>query len=262
VSALIWSVRRELWEHRWLWSTPLIIAAVVVAVFSGVAFFQGTSHTTSGLFDLASRMILMTGTIVAFVYCAEALHGERRDRAILFWKTWPVGDTTAVAAKALVPVIILPAMTLAMLLVSQVIAHWIVMGKGFELKAPMASPFGAALEVFAAALWIAPVYAWIMVVSAWARRAVLLLAFIPMLLVAIIEAMITRQHTIGLALSYRGVGRHWPLKLNLNSVSPGAMTTTPASELLRSPALWLGVALALLLLALVTALRRRMIATN
>src|SRR4026209_1886244 len=130
MNSMLWSIRRELWEHRWLWSVPLIIAAVVVVVFTGVAFFQVASHTASGMFDLTSRMILITGTIVAYVYCAESLHGESRDRAILFWKTWPVGDTTAVAAKALVPLIVVPAVTLALLIGAQAIAWLVVTGKG------------------------------------------------------------------------------------------------------------------------------------
>jgi ABC-2 type transport system permease protein len=193
------------------------------------------------------------------VYCAEALHGERRDRAILFWKTWPVGDGTAVAAKAVVAMVVVPAVTLALLIAAQVIARAVLAGRGIELHAPMANPVAAALEVLGATLWIAPVYAWIMVVSAWARRAVLLLAFLPSLLVAVVEAMFRGEHSIGDALFRRGVGRHWPGKLNLDSAPGGAMSVTPAPALLRSPALWAGVVLAIVLLAVAARLRRRML---
>lgn len=262
MNPILWSVRRELWEHRWLWSVPLVIGAIVVIVFTGIASIQVASERVSGLFDLASRMILMTGTIVAFVYCAEALHGERRDRAILFWKTWPVGDGTAVAAKAMVAMIVVPAVTLALLLAAQVIALVVVTGKGIELHAPMANPIAASLEVIGASLWIAPVYAWIMVVSASARRAVLLLAFLPMVLMSVVDVMFRGNAFIGHALFYRGVGRHWPMNLSLDSVSGGVMIKMPAAELLRSPALWAGVALAVMLLSLVTTLRRRMMALS
>ena len=265
--SMLWSVRRELWEHRWVWSVPLLIGAIVVMVFTGVAVMQlvsfgGAANASrlSGMFDLASRMLLITGTVVAYVYCAEALHGERRDRAILFWKTWPVGDGTAVAAKAMVAMMVVPAMTLALLIASQIIATIALSGKGIELHAPMANPVAATLEVIAATLWISPVYAWIMVVSAWARRAVLLLAFLPMMLLAVLEPIMGRGSTIGHALFRRGVGRHFPTQLNADSVSGGPMSWTPAPELLGSPNLWLGVALAVLLLALATKLRRRMMA--
>src|SRR5882724_3568531 len=245
MNTMLWSVRRELWEHRWLWSVPLTIGAIVVTVFSAVAIrhlvrvgpgadaeLRVLEAGLSGVFDLASRMILITGTIVAFVYCAEALHGERRDRAILFWKTWPVGDGTAVAAKAMVALIVVPAVTLALLLAAQVIASVALMGR-IELNAPMATPVAATLEVIGSTLWIAPVYAWIMVVSASARRAVLLLALLPGLLVTIVEAMLRGPGgVIGHALFHRGVGRHWPMNLTLGSISGGPMIATPAPELL------------------------------
>ena len=274
MNPMLWSVRRELWEHRWVWSVPLAVGAVVVTVFSAVAIrhlasvgpgadaeLRVLAAGMSGVFDLASRMILITGTIVAFVYCAEALHGERRDRAILFWKTWPVGDGTVVAAKAMVALIVVPAVTLALLLAAQVIARVVLRGR-IELNAPMASPAAATLEVIASTLWIAPVYAWIMVVSASARRAVLLLAFLPMVLVTVVAAMFGAAGSIGHALFYRSVGRHWPATLTLGSLSRGWMVAKPAAELLRSPALWAGVVVTVLLLAVVAKLRRRMMALS
>jgi ABC-2 type transport system permease protein len=212
----------------------------------------------SAVFDLASRMILITGTVVSYVYCAEALHGERRDRGILFWKTWPVGDTTAVAAKVIVAMAVVPAVTLALLFAAQAIARIIVMWNSLQLNAPMATPVAAALEVFAATLWIAPVYAWIMIVSATARRAVLLLAFLPLVLVSVLEPMIGGGTTIGHMLFFRGVGRHWPMPLSLTALSRGPMFNTPAPELLQRPSLWGGVVLAVLLLAVVVRQRSRM----
>jgi ABC-2 type transport system permease protein len=273
VSPLLWSVRRELWEHRWLWGVPLAIGAIVVAVFTGIAVthlprvgagadaeLRALATALAGIFDLASRMLLITGTIVALVYCAEALHGERRDRAILFWKTWPVGEGTAVAAKATVAMAVVPAVTLALLVAAQAIAGAVLRGWGIDLRAPLADPVAAALEVVGATLWIAPVYAWTMVVSAWARRAVLLLASLPALLASVVEAMLRRDHTIARALISRGVGRHLPARLNVDLALGGEMSATPAPELLRSPALWGGVVLAVLLLAVVARLRRRMTA--
>jgi ABC-2 type transport system permease protein len=162
----------------------------------------------------------------------------------------------------MVPLIFIPLVTLAMLIGAQLIAWLAFISKGFELTAPMANPLGATLEVIATSLWIAPLYAWIMVVSAWARRAVLLLAFLPMVLVSFVEAMLRGPGNIGHALFYRGIGRHWPMKLGLDSVSPGEMIRTPAPELLGSLSLWGGMVLAVLLLAVVVRLRRRMIAVN
>ena len=46
-------------------------------------------------------------------YCLDALHGERRDRSILFWKSLPVSDLTTVLSKASIPLVILPLLTFA-----------------------------------------------------------------------------------------------------------------------------------------------------
>src|SRR5215213_412573 len=40
MNLILWSVRRELWEHRWLWSVPLAVGAIVISVFAGVALAQ------------------------------------------------------------------------------------------------------------------------------------------------------------------------------------------------------------------------------
>jgi hypothetical protein len=51
-------------------------------------------------------------------YCLEALHGERRDRSLLFWNRCPVSDRTAVLAKLAVPLIVVPAVAIAVTLAS------------------------------------------------------------------------------------------------------------------------------------------------
>ena len=54
--------------------------------------------------------------IVAVFYCLGALHGERRDRSILFWKSLPVSDLTTVLSKAAMPLVVLPVVTCAIIL--------------------------------------------------------------------------------------------------------------------------------------------------
>ncbi len=57
--------------------------------------------------------------IVGIFYSLDALHGERRDRSILFWKSLPVSDLTTVLSKATIPLVILPLLTFAIALVMQ-----------------------------------------------------------------------------------------------------------------------------------------------
>ena len=221
MSSMLWSVRRELWEHRWIWSVPLLIGAIVVIVFTGVAVTQLAAFGTganasrlSGLFDLASRMLLITGTVVAFVYCAEALHGERRDRAILFWKTWPVGDGTAVAAKAMVAMIVVPAVTLALLIAAQVIAT----SRRDRQRHRAACTHGESCcrhsrgdrrdAVDCASLRVD--HGRVSMGAPCGTPA----GVPPHDAVGLLEPMLGGGAIIGHALFYRGVGRHWPTNLN------------------------------------------------
>ncbi len=50
-------------------------------------------------YDMAAMMMIFTVFIVGVFYCLDALHGERRDRSILFWKSLPVSDLTTVLSK-------------------------------------------------------------------------------------------------------------------------------------------------------------------
>ena len=93
-----WAVRRELWENRWVYIVPLIVAAV--------ALFGSFVHAVTRMpkvvqnlpadpiqrhlaiimpFSMAPAPIMLATFIVGIFYAADALYGERRDRSILFW---------------------------------------------------------------------------------------------------------------------------------------------------------------------------------
>ena len=63
-------------------------------------------------YTFAMGVIMVTAFIVSIFYSLDALHGERRDRSILFWKSLPVSDLTTVLSKASVPLVVLPALRL------------------------------------------------------------------------------------------------------------------------------------------------------
>jgi ABC-2 type transport system permease protein len=193
---------------------------------------------------------------VAFVYCAEALHSERHDRSIVFWKSLPVGDGTAIAGKAAVPLIVIPALTFAMVLVCQLIARVTFAGTGGRFQSALSSPGGAIVEAAVGALWIGPLYAWILLVSARARRPVLLVALAPLMMVSMVERLATSGDTVSQALFHRGIGRYWP-RGHLDLVGGiDALAMAPATVLLRSASLWLGVIVAAMLLVGVVRARR------
>src|SRR5712692_8666140 len=125
---MYWSVRRELWENRSIYIAPLIVAAFVL--FGFMISTIGMPHrrravlmlapeqqrATIGMpYHLAATMLMLTALIVGVFYCLDALHGERRDRSILFWKSLPVSDRTIVLSKASIPLVVLPLFILSII---------------------------------------------------------------------------------------------------------------------------------------------------
>src|SRR5260370_42562485 len=118
---LYWSVWRELWENRSIYIAPLIVAAFQVIGFAistiGLAerrravLLLDPAHQRAAIeqpYDLAAMMMIFIVFIVGVFYCLDALHGERRDRSILFWKSLPVSDLTTVLSKVTIPLVVLP----------------------------------------------------------------------------------------------------------------------------------------------------------
>src|SRR5450755_4029453 len=206
---LYWSLRRELWEYRSIYVAPLAAAAVFL-----VGFLISTSHLPARMrslsaldpaqqheaiavpYDMAAGLIMLTALMVGVFYTLDALHGERRDRSILFWKSLPVSDLTAVLSKASVPLVVIPLITFATIIATQLIMLLLATivlqlnGLGAEtwtpvpwFRASLILPYG----LVALALWHAPIYGWLLLVSAWARRTTFLWAVLPPLALCIVE---------------------------------------------------------------------------
>ena len=133
-----WSVRRELWEYRSIYIAPLAAAAVVLFGFvlgainlpDAIRQFEAREGVDPGnqlgmaamaVMAATAMVVIVTGVIVGMFYCLGALHNERRDRSLLFWKSLPVSDLTAVAAKATIPLVVLPLVTLVVVAAMQLI---------------------------------------------------------------------------------------------------------------------------------------------
>src|SRR5258706_16449314 len=97
---LYWSIRRELWENRFIYIAPLAVGAVTLFAFSISAILgiwesalRLDPHRAEAIvmpYDMAAGLMMLTSILVSVFYCLDALHGERRDRSILFWKSLPV----------------------------------------------------------------------------------------------------------------------------------------------------------------------------
>src|ERR1700745_376675 len=205
-----WSVRRELWENRSIYIAPLIVAAVQVFGFAistiGLAdrrravLLLDPAHQRAAIeqpYDLAAMMMIFIVFIVGVFYCLDALHGERRDRSILFWKSLPVSDLTTVLSKVTLPLVVLPLISFAITVCVQSImlleTSIVLIFHGMSPATTWANVpvFQNCLVLLyglvAIALWHSPIYGWLLLVSGWARRVTFLWAVLPLLAIGIFE---------------------------------------------------------------------------
>jgi len=269
-----WSVRRELWENRSLVVAPLVAAGVLLFGFF-VSLFRlpHRMREIAGLdamkqqsavirpFTYVLGLLMVTAFVVGFFYCLDALHGERRDRSILFWKSLPVSDAVAVASKASIPLAVLPALAFAivfavqmtMLIVSSaVLLHDPRSLSLFWARLPIVQLWLAqAYTLVVIALWHAPLYAWLLLVSAWAKRAVFVWAVSPLLAFVVFGSRVA-----GNVLKYVLGGWFERAYVPMEQQCREPLQALTPARLLGSPGLWLGLVLAGLLLAATVRLRR------
>jgi ABC-2 type transport system permease protein len=274
-----WTVRRELWEHRWLFITPLAAAAVLLLGFVISLFLRLPAALASGApvavreflvlpFYFSADALMLVFMLVALLYCLEALHGERRDRSILFWKSLPVSDLTTVLAKASLPLALLPllffAITIALHLLMLLLGGAVLAADGvsiatFWAAVPLLTMWLALLWHLATvhALYPAPIYGWLLLVSAWARRATFLWAVLPPLAVALLERVVYGTHHFAAALGSRLAGGPAALPFP----SSGAMVLHPVTlealgRFFATPGLWFGLAVLAAFLGAAVRVRR------
>jgi len=263
---LYWSIRRELWESR-----SIYLAAPAAAAL----FFVGFVISTVGMperrrsvlllnaaqqraaiaqpYHFAALLIMFVVSVVGVFYCLDALHGERRDRSILFWKSLPVSDWTTVLAKASIPLVVLPLVGFAVTFVTQL---WMLIWSSVVLL-----PSGLSATTWARfdllresllllyhlftvhSLWYAPIYGWLLFVSAWARRAAFLWAALPLLAIGFFEKVAFNTMDFASLLRHRIDGGAEAVTM------PGSLPMDPMTHLtpglfLASPGLWVGLAVA------------------
>jgi len=275
---LYWSVRRELWENRSIVLAPLAAAGVILFGFlistigmperRRAALLLDAAHRQAAIekpYDVAAMMLLLTAMIVGVFYCVDALHGERRDRSILFWQSLPVSDLTTVLAKASIPLVILPLITFVVVVATQLLmmllSTAVLLPSGLGTTTWTNVPFFRMSVVLlygliALVLWHAPIYGWLLLVSGWARRAAFLWAVFPLFAVAVLERIAFNTSYFAALLKYRFMG-HLPQAFlfkpdgridSLSQLTPGKFLSTPG--------LWIGLALAAAFLAAAVRLRR------
>ena len=270
------SVLRELWESRSIYIAPLAVAGLFLVGFliNAISLPRRLAslgpeqlHDVIGQpYDMVGLAIMGISFLVAVIYCLDALYGERRDRSILFWKSLPVSDTTTVLSKTTIPVVVLPLLAFAITVATQVamllLSSAVLLGSGMS-----AGTLWSHLPLFhmwrilflhlvaGHGLWYAPIYGWLLLVSAWARRAPFLWAGLPLLAIGAVEKIAFNTSYFAAILQHRMLGGP-SASGSTTGMSMDAMTPYTLGELLGSPGLWIGLAIAAAFLAGAVRLRR------
>jgi ABC-2 type transport system permease protein len=217
----IWLIRREFWENRAIWMIPAVFGAllIVAALFGQIHFPELTSPKVNREFGAIFLVIIgllfyTVMSVYATWYLLDCLYADRKDRSILFWKSLPLSDAKTVLNKLAVGLIIIP-------LVYFVAADVTALLTAFILSVRARSSIGGALwqgdwwwqiqvlwiyAIVTTAVWYLPVAGWLLVVSAWAKRAVMLWAVLPPLVLYLIERVFFGTHVVAHLLAKRLVG--------------------------------------------------------
>jgi ABC-2 type transport system permease protein len=217
-------IKREILEHRSIYVTPAAIASIVsLIVLAMLVFASGFAKEldiaifgASNLAGEGERRAVLTaffvGTSGLFVvglailtvfYSLDSLYGERKDKSILFWRSLPVTDAETVVSKLLTAVIVLPTVAVLGIIATHLVnliitSAWVSM-KGGDAglliwgSVPLLDNWLTAFIVLiASGIWMSPFIGWFLFVSAWTKRAPLLMAFMPLILVPLLEWIFLR----------------------------------------------------------------------
>ena len=221
-----WLLRREFWEHKgaFFWAPAAVAAAMLLLVgggfmyamaFGGSETIQIDGHNVvsiqgippalrykiahvaaSGYLGLAAPLFIVLAVVV-FFYCLSALHDDRRDRSILFWKSLPLSDRDTVLSKVATALVVAPLITIAIGVVTGlallVLGMISAAGKGINLFAPVLmepnlylGPLYLLAFLPLYVVWALPTVGWLLMVSSWARSKVFLWAVGTPLVVALL----------------------------------------------------------------------------
>ncbi len=213
-------VKREFLEHRiaFLYAPALLLLAVSLAVL--LAFVSGHAEVEepSGglpitqklyLVGVAANFFLWSGyLLIALVfYYADSFSADRRNNALLFWKSMPQSDLKVLTSKALAGITVFLALILGFAVLSAVVLYPLLLvgaarhpmiavpglGEAALVLLQMTLVGGAYLVLIL--LWYAPMLAWIAGLSTHFRRWSIPLAFLIPAAVVLLERIIAISGT-------------------------------------------------------------------
>jgi ABC-2 type transport system permease protein len=282
-----WLIRREFWENRAIWMIPAVFGGLLLlaALFGQVSLPRLTSPHESR--EAAGAFLVVVGAMFYLVmgvystwYLLDCLYTDRKDRSILFWKSLPISDSTTVLCKLLVGMVIVPLVYFAAADATALIA-------AFILSIRARASIGSALwngevwwqvqvlwmyVIVTTAVWFLPVAGWAMLVSAGAKRAVMLWAVLPPLLLYILERVFFGTRMVGHLITRRLTGLPfvsfndpkyvWTNEGGLVDNAAGASAPSVwhlinPSGFFTNPETWIGAAVGVVLIVAAIQLRMR-----
>jgi ABC-2 type transport system permease protein len=277
---MYWSVRRELWELRYLYFAPVAMSAVFLFGFSlSIIHVLIEMRATPWLdptqqhqlfqqpYEFAEDLIMAAALIVGLFYSVEALYGERRERSILFWKSLPVSDFTTVLSKAIIPIVLIPLLAFAITVLTQgmmlLLSSVVLLSSGqspWLLWSRLSVPHMWLMLLFhflaIHGLWQSPIYGYLLLISGWARRAPILWAVLPPLTLGIVEKVVFKTTHFGEFIGNRFTGGSEGSAIMELGRSMNPMTPLSPAHFLINPGLWIGLAITALFLIATVRLRR------
>ncbi|HEX4648201.1 MAG TPA: hypothetical protein VH111_05215 [Steroidobacteraceae bacterium] len=272
-------VRRELWEHRSLWISALVvegllaISLLVGRINADIPEEVFTPQQRVAIFTIVqwalAQPLFLVASIVLSFYLLDCLYAERKDRSILFWKSLPLSDELVVASKFLVAVVIVPLGVFVLASVADLVFAAIL-----ALRTPGALSWSTyewlrtelvlLVECALGVLWYAPIAGALLLFSAWIRRNPIVWASLVPVVAPIIERVALGTHYIWNFERYRANGI-WQKLLTGPDVFSNFHKLPPVGVVLETLNfrgafldidLWLGVAAALALAYAAARVRR------
>ncbi|HJV01430.1 MAG TPA: hypothetical protein VJ752_12855 [Burkholderiaceae bacterium] len=307
MNTMKWLIRREFWEHKGMLLWAPLAAAALIALLAGTALLLGHNftyevngvggpigdivvegHARTGMAAAMTRhymaaalpLFMMLGVLV-FFYCLGALHDERRDRSILFWKSLPVSDRATVLSKVALALVVAPLIVIAIGTVESLLlllaACGMLLIHGSNLFGEvLATPdlYLAPLRVVSLLpvymLWALPTVGWLLMVSSMARSKVFLWAVGGPLLAAMLMGWADKvlhlgvnsawfMHTIVARILLGVAPGSWFLFTNLedHQLMRGDSVVSSSWASLGQPGLWIGAAAGVAMIAVAVWMRRR-----
>ncbi|MDK1025112.1 MAG: hypothetical protein QGD92_12885 [Gammaproteobacteria bacterium] len=196
------------------------------------------------------KIVLM---FVIFFYLLGSLYEERKNRSILFWKSMPVSDFSAICSKLTSALVVAPLIALACIAFTEIcallMASVLAAMADTEIWAVIWSPanlfshWGFLAAFFAMqVIWSWPLFGWILFVSAFSRA-------IPLMWVVGVPIAVFIAEKILFSVGWFGefVARHMKPYGGL-SVSAANMDALQIVDMLSDVDLWVGVLIGILFL--------------